>query len=213
MISVKWLGHASFQIGMDNKMIFVDPYEGEYSGRADVVLMTHSHSDHCDPSKIGKILKSDTLFIAPADCASKIGQAVKSLKPEEMLAVGDIEVQAVEAYNMRRFRAPGVPFHPKGLGVGYLVSFAGKTVYHAGDTDSIPEMKALHGVHLALLPVGGTYTMDPPEAAEATIVIRPEYVLPMHYSKTTNLEAFRKTVEAKSKTKVVSLKPGETFDV
>ncbi len=197
---------------MCGKIVFLDPYQGEYSERGDLVLMTHSHSDHCDPSKIARVRKQDTLFVAPADCASRIGHPVTSLKPGDMLTVGEIKIQAVEAYNVRRFRAPGVPFHPKGLGVGYLMSSSGKTVYHAGDTDLIPEMKSLHDVQLALLPAGGTFTMDLPEAAEAAIIIGPEYVLPMHYSGTTSLEAFRKTVEAKSKTKVVSLNPEKAFE-
>ena len=212
MISVKWLGHASFEIGTGNRIVFVDPYEGEYSDRADLVLMTHSHSDHCDPSKIDRIQKPDTLFVAPADCASKIGHAVTSLKPGETLSVGEIKVQAVEAHNTKSFRSPGVPFHPKGLGVGYLVSVGGKTIYHAGDTDFIPEMRSLRGIHLALLPVGGTYTMDSSEAAEATLAIGPEYVIPMH-RREARLEVFKKTVEANSKTKVIVLKSGETFQV
>ncbi len=197
---------------MGNRIVFIDPYEGEYSDRADLVLMTHSHSDHCDPSKIDRIHKPDTLFVAPADCASKIGHAVKSLKPGETVSVGEIKVQAVEAYNTKRFRSPGIPFHPKGLGVGYLVSIGGKTIYHAGDTDFIPEMRSLRGIHLALLPVGGTYTMDSSEAAEATLAIGPEYVIPMH-RREARLEVFKKTVEANSKTKVIVLKPGETFQV
>jgi L-ascorbate metabolism protein UlaG (beta-lactamase superfamily) len=212
LVSVKWLGHSSFSMRVAGKVVYVDPYEGEYPDKADLVLVTHSHSDHCDPFKIGMIRKTDTLFIAPADCASKIGHAVKSLKPGETLSVGEIRVQAVEAYNTKRFRSPGVPFHPKGLGVGYLVSVEGKTIYHAGDTDFIPEMKSLRNIHLALLPVGGTYTMDAPEAAEATIAISPDCVIPMHRLK-TNLEMFRKTVEAKSKTKVIVFDVGEVLEV
>jgi len=212
LVSVKWLGHSSFSMGVGDKVVYVDPYEGEYSDKADLVLVTHSHSDHCDPSKVSRIQKADTLFIAPADCASKIGHAVKSLKPGETWSVGDIKVQAVEAYNTKRFRSPGVPFHSKELGVGYLVSVAGKTIYHAGDTDFVPEMKSLRGIYLALLPVGGTYTMDSPEAVEATLAIEPDYIIPMH-RREASLEVFKKTVEAKSKTKVIVLAPGETFEV
>jgi L-ascorbate metabolism protein UlaG (beta-lactamase superfamily) len=211
-VSVKLLGHASFKMNIGDKVVYVDPYEGEYAEKADLVLITHSHSDHCDESKIGKIRKRDTVFVAPADCASKVGKAVKTLRPGETLSVGDIKVQAVEAYNIKRFRSPGNPFHPKGLGVGYLVTVAGKTIYHAGDTDFILEMKSLHGIYLALLPVGGTYTMDCPEAAEAAFAIGPDYVIPMH-RREANLAEFKKTVEGKSKTKVVLLAPGETFEV
>jgi L-ascorbate metabolism protein UlaG (beta-lactamase superfamily) len=209
-ISVKWLGHASFEIKADDKTIYIDPYEGEYKDKADLILVSHSHDDHCDMSKIKKIRKEDALVIAPADCASKIGGKVKSLKPGEKASVGDVTVEAVAAYNYKRFRSPGNPFHPKGLGVGYLVTIGNKKIYHAGDTDFISEMRNLKNIYLALLPSGGTYTMDNPEAAEAALAIKPEFVIPMHRWN-TNASEFKNEVEAKSKIHVLLLKPGEEF--
>jgi L-ascorbate metabolism protein UlaG (beta-lactamase superfamily) len=209
-IIVKWLGHASFEIKAGNKTIYIDPYKGEYKEKADLLLVTHSHNDHCNPSKIKKIIEEKTLVIAPADCVSKIGEKVKSLKPEEKVSVGDIEVEAVEAYNYKRFASPGHPFHPKGFGVGYLITIGEKTIYHAGDTDFIPEMRNLRNIYLALLPSGGTYTMDNLESAEAVLAIKPEFVIPMHRWN-TNPNEFKKEVEAKSKLKVILLKPGEEF--
>lgn len=209
-ISVKWLGHGSFEIKAGNKTIYIDPYEGEYKDKADLLLVSHSHDDHCSPSKIKKIIKENTLVIAPADCASKIGGKVKSPKPEEKVSVGDVKVEAVEAYNYKRFRSPGHPFHPKGSGVGYLVTIGEKTIYYARDTDFIPEMRNLRNVYLALLPSGGTYTMDNPEAAEAALAIKPEFVIPMH-RRNTDPNEFKNDVEAKSKLKVILLKPGEEF--
>ncbi len=206
--SIKWLGHASFEIKAGDKSIYIDPYEGEYEDKADLILVTHSHDDHCDISKIKKIRKEDTLVIAPADCASKIGGNVKSLKPGEKVSVGDVTVEAVPAYNYKRFRSPGNPFHPRGSGVGYLVTAGDRTVYHAGDTDFIPEMRNLRNIYLALLPNGGTYTMDGPEAAEAVLAIRPEFVIPMH-SLNTDPSELKSDVESKSKIKVILLKPGE----
>jgi L-ascorbate metabolism protein UlaG (beta-lactamase superfamily) len=208
---IKWLGHASFEIKAGDKIIYLDPYEGDYLDQADLILISHSHSDHCDKTKIDLMTKNDTLFIAPADCYSKIGRNVKSLKPGEKVSIGDITVEALEAYNYKRFRSPGNPFHPKGLGVGYLVTIGEKTIYHAGDTDSIPEMMKLKNIYLALLPSGGTYTMDTPEAVEAVLAIKPKFVIPMHRDD-TNPEEFRKEVEAKSKIKVILLKPGEQFE-
>ena len=208
--SVKWLGHSSFEIKADGKTIYVDPYEGEYKDKADLILVSHSHEDHCDTAKIKKIRKEDTVIIAPADCASKIAGKVKSLKPGEKALFGDITVEAVEAYNYKRFRSPGKPFHPKGFGVGYLIKIGGKTIYHAGDTDLIPEMKDLRNIYLALLPSGGTYTMDNPEAAEAALTIKPQYAIPMHRWN-TNADEVKNGVEAKSKIKVTLLKPGEEF--
>lgn len=209
-ISVKWLGHASFEIKADNKTIYIDPYEGEYKNKADLILVSHSHDDHCDMSKIKKIRKEDTSIIAPADCVSKIGGKVKSLKPGEKVSLGTVTVEAVAAYNYKRFRSPSNPFHPKGFGVGYLITIEDKIIYHAGDTDFIPEMRNLRNVYLALLPSGGTYTMDNPEAAEAALAIKPQFVIPMHMWNTSPI-GLKNDVEAKSKIQVILLKPGEEF--
>lgn len=210
--SVKWLGHASFQIKADGKNIYIDPYEGEYKEKADLILVTHSHNDHCNPSKINKVRKDDTLIIAPEDCVSKIGERIKTLKPGQKLTAGNIKVEATEAYNYKRSRSPGNPYHPKGFGVGYLITIGDKTIYHAGDTDFIPEMKQLEHVYLALLPSGDTYTMDNEEAAEAALAIKPEIVIPMHRWD-TNPKVFKKKVEDKSKINVVIPKPGEQMEV
>ena len=212
-ILVKWLGHASFHIRDGDRTIYIDPYEGQYEDKADLILVSHSHADHCDASKIDMVRREDTVVIGPADCASKIGGSVKSLKPGEKTSVGSVTVEAAQAYNYKRFRSPGVPYHPKGFGVGYLLTIGDKAIYHAGDTDFIPEMKSLKSVYLALLPSGGTYTMDNPEAAEAALAIKPKYVIPMHRWQ-TNPEEFKKIVEGRSAdVKVVLLRPGETFEI
>ena len=122
---IQWLGHASFLIKAEDQIIYIDPYEGKYVEKADLILITHSHHDHCDASKIGQIRREDTVIFAPADCVSKIGGNVRSLTPGEKAAVGGITVEAVEAYNYKRFRSPGVPYHPLGLGVGYLITVEG----------------------------------------------------------------------------------------
>lgn len=211
-LSIKWLGHASFQIEAEGKVIYVDPYEGEYKEEADMVLVTHSHSDHFDVSKIIKIRKEGTVIIAPRDCASEIGGNVKTLRVGEEATIGNMKVKAVQAYNYKRFRSPGTPHHPKGLGVGYLLMAEGKTIYHAGDTDFIPEMKQLGRVDVALLPSGGTYTMDNAEAADAAIAINPKIAMPMHRWDTSP-EEFKKRVEANSNIEVVILHEGEKYSV
>lgn len=211
-VVIKWLGHASFQIKINGKTIYTDPYEGEFSEKADLILVTHSHADHCNPDKVKQAQKKDTVVIAPPDCISKITGSVKSLKPGEEATVGKIRVKAVEAYNIKRFRSPGNPFHPKGFGVGYLIIIGDKTIYHAGDTDFIPELRKLGSVDVALIPSGGTYTMDNPEAAEAAIAIKPKVVIPMHRWD-TDPEGFKKKVEASSHVKVVILQQGEEYRI
>ena len=212
-VSIKWLAHAGFQVKTKGRIIYVDLEEhGKAIEKADLILVTHSHADHCDPAKIKEISKKDTVIIAPEDCVSKIGGSVKSLRPGEETTVDDIKVRAVEAYNYKRFRSPGTPYHPKGSGVGYLITAEGKTIYHAGDTDFVPEMQQLGLVDVALLPSGGTYTMDNVEAIEAALAINPTVAIPMHRWD-TNPEEFRKKVEADSDIKVVLLKEGQEYEV
>ena len=211
-VIVKWLGHASFQIRAEGKNIYIDPYEGEYTEKADLVLVTHSHFDHCDTSKIKKVMKENTVIICPPECVSRLSGNVKAIKPGEKIEVDGVIVEAVHAYNYKRFRSPGNPFHPKGFGNGYIITVGGKRIYHAGDTDFIPEMKDLKNISLALLPSGGTYTMDNSEAAEAALAIKPEAVIPMHRWD-TDPEVFRRKVEESSDIKVILLNPGEEYEM
>jgi L-ascorbate metabolism protein UlaG (beta-lactamase superfamily) len=213
VVLVKWLAHAAFQIKGAGKLIYVDLEEyGEASERADLILVTHSHTDHCDPEKITQVRKEATVIVAPEDCVSKIGGKVKTLKPGEETTVNGIKVEAVEAYNIKRFRSPGKPYHPKEFGVGYVVTIENKRIYHAGDTDFIPEMQKLGRVDVALLPSGNKYTMDNTEAAEAAIAINPKVVIPMHRW-STKPEKFKTKVEADSNVKVVLLREGDEFEV
>jgi len=215
-LTIKWLGHASFQIKAEGKIIYVDLKKYgkvvEVSEKADLILVTHSHADHCSAEKINKVRTKDTTVFAPKQSISKIGGVVKTLKPNEEATAGNIRIRAVEAYNYKRFKSPGKPWHPKGYGVGYLITVGGKTIYHAGDTDFVPEMKQLGHVDVALLPTGDKYTMDNVEAAEAAIVINPKFAIPMHRWDTDPKE-FKEKAEAKSKVKVVQLKEGEEFNL
>ena len=211
-MKLKWLGHASWKLKAGGKTIYIDPYEGDYDEKADIILASHSHTDHCEPSKVKEATGDGTVVVAPADCAEKIGAPVKSLKPGEKAEFGEVTVKAVEAYNVKRFRSPGMPFHPKGLGVGYLIKAEGKKVYHVGDSDYIPEMDELKDIDVLLIPSGGTYTMDAEDAAEATVAINPKIAVPVHIWDTDPGE-YKKKVEAASDVKVMILKPGDTFDL
>lgn len=209
-MEIKWLGHASWKIKTGGKTIYIDPYEGEYDEKADLVLSTHHHDDHCKPDKIALVNQDTTEIIATEECGKKLGVEVISLRPGDATKIDDVLIEAVEAYNYKRFRSPGNPFHPKGIGVGYLVKAEGKTIYHTGDTDFIDEMKELSDIDLMLVPSGGTYTMDNPEAAEATIAVNPKKAVPMHIWDTDPKE-YKKMVEKGCDTKVNMMKPGETL--
>ncbi|MCX8182373.1 MAG: MBL fold metallo-hydrolase [Candidatus Methanomethyliaceae archaeon] len=213
MVTIRWLGHAAFQIKGKDKIIYIDlgkdakPYD-----KADLLLATHSHWDHFDPKVIESVMKEGTIIIAPKDCAQKMKAKVKTVEPGDSLKIDNIEVSTVHAYNVKRYRSPGVPFHPKGFGVGYILTIEGKKIYHAGDTDFIPEMMGFKGVDVAILPTGNTYTMDNSEAAEAAVTISPKIAIPMHRW-TTDPEEFRKKVEAASKVTVKVLKEGEEIEL
>jgi L-ascorbate metabolism protein UlaG (beta-lactamase superfamily) len=213
-VFVKWLGHSSFQIRTTDKVIYIDLKKYgkvvETSEKADIILVTHNHGDHCSPPKIQKLSKRDTIIVAPKNCASRIKGNVKTIQPQEELTIDGVRIVAVEAYNIKRFKSSGKPWHPKGYGVGYLIQTEGKTIYHAGDTDFIPEMLRLKGVDLALLPTGDKYTMDNAEAAEAAIALKPKTAIAMHTWE-TNREPFKKKVEADSETRVLLLREGEEY--
>jgi L-ascorbate metabolism protein UlaG (beta-lactamase superfamily) len=187
-VELNWLGHAGFQIKnlKAGKIFYVDPYNVS-SGceKADVILITHSHYDHCSFSDMQKIVKPDTKVFLTADCQSKILRFDFPIKMEivevgQDFSYGEAKISILPAYNLDK------PFHSKSEEwVGYLLKFGDVLIYHAGDTDNIPEMQKLtgHGDKklIALLPIGGRFTMDVEEAVEAAKLIKPFLAVPMHY--------------------------------
>jgi L-ascorbate metabolism protein UlaG (beta-lactamase superfamily) len=170
-----WLGHAGFKVKSNNIVIYIDPYQIEEDEKADIVLITHDHYDHCSKEDVEKVMKHDTTIVCNEASAKKLGVQAKIIDVGETVDVMGIKITAVPAYNV------GKEFHPKGYGLGFIIDIAGKRVYHAGDTDVIPEMRDITNIDIALFPVGGTYTMNAEEAVEAAELIRPKIAIPMHY--------------------------------
>jgi L-ascorbate metabolism protein UlaG (beta-lactamase superfamily) len=178
--NIHWLGHDSFRIDADGLVIYLDPFQIKEGPKADLVLITHDHFDHASPADVAKIQKPETVIITVAQAAAKLKGQIKTVKPGEEITVKGISIKTIPAYNVNKFRSPGVPFHPKESGyVGFILTVKGLRIYLAGDTDFIPEMKGL-APDIALLPVSGIYVMTPEEAAEAATAIKPKLAIPMH---------------------------------
>jgi L-ascorbate metabolism protein UlaG (beta-lactamase superfamily) len=185
-IKIKWLGHDTFLVS-NSKLICTDPFEikKDLERKADIVLVTHNHFDHCNTSDIKKVSNKNTVLICPQICKSEVeGLNVKEIKymsPGDKVKVDDVEVEAVPAYNVNKFRAPGKVFHPKEEGhIGYVFTVNNIRVYLMGDTDFIPEMSNIKA-DIVLVPVSGTYVMTAEEAIEAVNTIKPRLAIPMHF--------------------------------
>jgi L-ascorbate metabolism protein UlaG (beta-lactamase superfamily) len=180
---IHWLGHDSFRIDGDGIVIYIDPYKIADGPKADLILITHDHKDHASPEDVAKIQQSATTIVAASAAAAKLSGQIQIMKPGDKLNIKGISIEAVSAYNTNKFRSPGVPFHPQESGyVGYILTVKGVRIYHAGDTDAIPEMKSVH-CDVALLPVSGIYVMTAEEAATAAAMIHTRVVIPMHVGK------------------------------
>ncbi|MGC8662761.1 MAG: MBL fold metallo-hydrolase [Candidatus Micrarchaeia archaeon] len=176
---VKWIGHASFLIE-GKQTIYIDPFKlSKNFGVADIIFITHSHFDHLSVSDISKIAGPSTIVIAPGEAKEKLKDFnVFAVEPQKKYDIKEIEFETIPAYNTKKER---LGFHPKSNGwVGYVINVNSKSIYHAGDTDKVIEMQSIE-CDLALLPAGGTYTMDANEASEAASIIKARYVAPMHY--------------------------------
>ncbi len=172
--NIHWLGHDTFRI-TNGKVIYTDPFRIRKNDAADIILVTHDHSDHCSPEDIEKIRAEKTVIVAPVDSAARLTGDVRAVRPGDRLEVMGVGIEVVPAYNIDK------KFHTHDRGwAGYIFTVQGKRIYLAGDTDRIPEMKEIRA-DIALLPVSGTYVMTAEEAAEAALDIGPEVAIPMHY--------------------------------
>lgn len=173
--NITWLGHDGFKIAAF-KTIYIDPYglRGDPEP-ADVICITHDHHDHCSPEDVAKIQKEGTVVLAAENCRGKLTGDVRWVKAGDKVTIDGLTIEAIPAYNVNK------RFHPrKAGGVGYVLTVEGTTVYHAGDTDPIPEMDGLE-VDIAMIPVSGVYVATAEEAVEAVNKIKPKTAIPMHY--------------------------------
>jgi L-ascorbate metabolism protein UlaG (beta-lactamase superfamily) len=185
-IQITWLGHDGFRLKKDI-VVYIDPYR--LSGtleHGDLVLVTHEHSDHLSPDDLKKVVGPGTTVVTipagEAEVRELKPKALRLVRAGDRVEIAGVQIEVVCAYNVNKFRSPGTPFHPKADGkVGFILGIGSVRIYHAGDTDSIPEMVQAKGVDVALLPVSGTYVMTAQEAVEACRVIQPKLAIPMHY--------------------------------
>jgi L-ascorbate metabolism protein UlaG (beta-lactamase superfamily) len=202
-VKIYWLGHDSFVL-QGSKTVVIDPFKAKGNFKADILLISHEHSDHLSEDDITRFSSPSTAIVAPKICEEplkKMAGTKKFVAPGDRLELKGVTVGTIAAYNLNKFREPGKVFHPKADGrVGYIVTLDGVKFYHSGDSDATPEMKALD-VDVALLPVSGTYVMTAEEAAEAAKAMKVKVVVPMHYGaivgSRADAEKFKKLLEGK----------------
>ncbi|MFQ6011257.1 MAG: MBL fold metallo-hydrolase [Nitrososphaerales archaeon] len=183
-LQITWLGHDSFRLKREVTII-IDPYKLTSEEEADLLLITHEHFDHLSRDDLTKVVGPQTIAVSMHMCEqelSTLGLAdVKIVKAGDIIDVKGIRIEAVEAYNLNKFKQPGQVFHPREDGkLGFVLDFGDLRLYHSGDTDNIPELANVRA-DIALLPVSGTYVMTADEAASAVTKFEPKLAIPMHY--------------------------------
>jgi L-ascorbate metabolism protein UlaG (beta-lactamase superfamily) len=186
-LGIHFLGHGSLMMSIGGKFIHIDPFSrvADYAGlpKADIIFITHEHHDHLDPEALKHIRTEKTVLILTELCSQQL-EGGTVMKNGDILSVDGIQVEAVPAYNLLHKREDGQPFHPRGHGNGYVLTFGDVRVYIAGDTENIPEMKILKDIDIAFLPMNLPYTMTPEMTAEAAKAFLPKVLYPYHYGST-----------------------------
>ena len=183
-VKISWLGHDGFKI-RNGKTMYIDPYEIKGGEEADILLISHDHDDHCSLEDAKKIISAKTTIVTTAESKRKLSKTkakeIRVAKPGQKILIDDVSIETVPAYNVNKFESPGHPFHPKeNEMLGFIITMNKVRIYHAGDTDFIPEMEHFN-VDVACLPVSGTYVMTADEAVEATRHVKLKVAIPMHY--------------------------------
>jgi L-ascorbate metabolism protein UlaG (beta-lactamase superfamily) len=208
-MKITWLGHDGFKLEQGNETLVIDPFKLDHEVRADYLLISHEHFDHCNAEDLNKVIKPNaTVVVAIPACKQELSKVkqpkeIKYVKPGDKVKIGSFEVQAVPAYNTNKYAAPGKHFHPKADGkVGYVISTeGGVSVYHTGDSDVIPEMMDLKP-DIALVPVSGTYVMTADEAVEAVSAIKQRIAIPMHFGAIVGTKEDAERFKRKAKAEV-----------
>jgi len=193
-LRITFIGHGTLLFAFGDTIVHVDPVsrEADYTKmpKADLILVTHEHGDHLDPAAIAAIRQEGTTVILTGKCAPAVPGGIV-MKNGDVRTVEGLKIEAVPAYNIVHKRPTGEPFHPRGEGNGYVITFGGTRVYVAGDTENVPEMKQLKDIAVAFLPMNLPYTMTPEMAADAARAIRPRILYPYHYGETDTSELVR----------------------
>ena len=186
-LKITFIGHGTLMFTFGNKIIHIDPV-GRYADytklpKADLILVTHEHGDHLDPEAIEILRTENTELVLTEICSERVKSGMV-MKNGDVKTVQGLKIEAVPAYNIVHMRSEGVPYHPKGDGNGYVITFGDKRVYVAGDTENVPEMKKLKDIDIAFLPMNVPYTMTPEMVADAARVFKPKVLYPYHYGDT-----------------------------
>jgi len=234
-IKIKWFPPSWVQIKAKNKIIYIDPaylkkyYKSssekvEFSSwpdpidglpekdleLADIILVTHHHKDHCKRVTVKRLSQPHTSVIATKRCLAELGKNITVIEANKEVDMDGVGIKAVEAYNREKSGRTKVT-HRKGIGVGYVITIEGKSIYHAGDSDLVPEMELLGKIEAAFLPIGGKeFTMNLSEAVRAAIAINPKVVFPMHWFEADPQE-FKKEVEKRSEIEAKVLQDGKIY--
>ncbi len=202
-VTVTWFGHASFLLA-GSKSVAIDPWKlPESTEPVDSVVVSHGHYDHCSGPDVKRISGPDTHVLAPPDCVDKLPGYVTRVEPGMTHELEGVIIEVIPAYNIDK------EFHPRANNwFGVVVQLDGQRIYYAGDTDLIPEMGRLRDIDLALLPVGGTYTMSPDEAAQAVESIKPARALPYHWGDIVGDHSDAEAFKERAGCEVVILTPG-----
>jgi L-ascorbate metabolism protein UlaG (beta-lactamase superfamily) len=206
-ITIQWLGHASFKI-TNSATIYIDPWKLPAAAHnATIVLISHSHFDHFSLPDIAEVSSDSTRIIGPADVIAQT-QAGQTLTPGQSITIDSTTITATAAYN------PDKQFHPRSNNwLGFIIEIDGKRIYYSGDTDLIEEMKSITNIDLALLPVGGTYTLDPAQAARAADLIKPKHAIPYHFGDIVGTTRDAEKFTQLTKCPATILKPGQSFSL